>query len=326
LWVDKKAPVTTNDRLASGNYSESAKITLDARDPDSGVAYTHYRLDGGGEESGTTVMTSVPGPHTLLYWSADAVGNIEGQQSVGFNVGPHAPYARIVQPAVPPVVKRHDNIHFKGAFSDVSTHTAQWWFWTDNGRELSMNQEFDCNDLTVGDHTIALQVVCTQVGAFSDPVSFQLSVAPGYGTSVYRFYNRQTGTHFYTADFAERDKVMRMPGYSFDGWAYFVNQDSAENDTPLYRFYNKKNGTHFYTADQREKDRLVATMGATYQLDGVAYYVASTPGPFSPVVWRFYNFRTGTHFYTADAAEKANVQNNMKGTYSLDGPAFYLAP
>jgi Repeat of unknown function (DUF5648) len=43
-------------------------------------------------------------------------------------------------------------------------------------------------------------------------------------------------------------------------------------------------------------------------------------------VWRFYNFRTGTHFYTADLAEKANVENNMRNTYSPDGPGFYLAP
>ena len=46
----------------------------------------------------------------------------------------------------------------------------------------------------------------------------------------------------------------------------------------------------------------------------------------STTVWRFFNVRTGTHFYTADPAEKANVQANLSAIYHLDGPAFYLAP
>jgi hypothetical protein len=145
---------------------------------------------------------------------------------------------------------------------------------------------------------------------------------------VWRFYNFRTGTHFYTADANEKNNVaanMRNT-YSLDGIGYTVNTANPDNSTWLYRFYNKKTGTHFYTADAAEKANVENNMRATYVLDGPAYKVCSTNVAGATTVWRFYNFRTGTHFYTADAAEKANVLNNMRNTYSLDGPGFFLAP
>jgi hypothetical protein len=114
--------------------------------------------------------------------------------------------------------------------------------------------------------------------------------------------------------------------YHLDGVAYNVNAADPDNSAPLYRFYNVRTGTHFYTADTAERDRILATMGSTYHLDGPAYNVCLTNVADSTTVWRFYNRRTGTHFYTADAAEKASVLANLGSIYSLDGPAFYLAP
>ena len=43
---------------------------------------------------------------------------------------------------------------------------------------------------------------------------------------------------------------------------------------PVYRFYNTKNGSHFYTASEAEKVRVQSKLSSTYQLDGVAFYVA----------------------------------------------------
>lgn len=145
---------------------------------------------------------------------------------------------------------------------------------------------------------------------------------------VYRFYNMRTGTHFYTADTAERDRVIATLGGTFhlDGVSYNVNTANPYNSSPLYRFYNVRTGTHFYTADTAERDRIIATMGGTYHLDGPAYNVCPTNVAGSTTVWRFYNKRTGTHFYTADAAEKATVLATLGAIYALDGPAFYLAP
>jgi hypothetical protein len=114
--------------------------------------------------------------------------------------------------------------------------------------------------------------------------------------------------------------------YSFDGVGYTINASNSANSKPLYRFYNMRTGTHFYTADEGEKNNVLNNMRSTYHLDGVAYYVSPEQVAGSTMVLRFYNMRTGTHFYTADNNEALRILNDMKGTYSLDGPAFYLAP
>src|SRR5204863_8676439 len=48
----------------------------------SGVAATHYILDGGADTTGTTVTIAADGQHTLAFWSVDKAGNVEGQHSV----------------------------------------------------------------------------------------------------------------------------------------------------------------------------------------------------------------------------------------------------
>lgn len=152
--------------------------------------------------------------------------------------------------------------------------------------------------------------------------------APSPLMPVWRFYNFRTGTHFYTADPAEMANVQNnmKSVYSLDGVCYTVNTANTANSTILYRFYNMKTGSHFYTADPAEKTRIESTMGSTYRLDGPAYSVASTNVAGATTVWRFYNMKTGTHFYTADTVERDRVLNTMKSIYSLDGPAYYLAP
>jgi hypothetical protein len=93
---------------------------------------------------------------------------------------------------------------------------------------------------------------------------------------VYRFYNFRQGVHFYTASETERANVIATLGgtYRLEGVAYRVNTANPSNRTPLYRFYNFRNGVHFYTASETEKANVVATLGSTYRLEGVAYYLA----------------------------------------------------
>jgi hypothetical protein len=99
----------------------------------------------------------------------------------------------------------------------------------------------------------------------------------------------------------------------------------AATPVPVWRFYNLRTGTHFYTADAAERDRVLATMGATYHLDGPAWNV-NTASPCNSVpLYRFYNLRTGTHFYTASDSEKNTVLATMASTYKLDGPAYYVS-
>ena len=82
--------------------------------------------------------------------------------------------------------------------------------------------------------------------------------------------------------------------------------------TRVFRFYNIKNGVHFYTASEAEKDNTLANLSATYKYEGVAYTLNSAPGAGNDTpLYRFYNMKTGVHFYTASEAEKNSVIANL---------------
>lgn len=91
---------------------------------------------------------------------------------------------------------------------------------------------------------------------------------------------------------------------------------------PVYRFYNRNNGSHFYTASESEKDNVLNTLSNVYTLDGVAYSVNLGNSANSSPLYRFYNKRNGSHFYTASVSEKDSVIANLAATYAYDGPAY----
>lgn len=93
-----------------------------------------------------------------------------------------------------------------------------------------------------------------------------------------------------------------------------------------HRFYNFQNETHSYTASEAEKANVLATLRWKYRYDGPAYNVSATPVAGATAVWRFYNRKVGTHFYTASVAERDYVASALCGTWTFEGPGYYLAP
>jgi hypothetical protein len=90
--------------------------------------------------------------------------------------------------------------------------------------------------------------------------------------NVYRFYNTQTGTHFYTSSEAEREDVTNNnAAFVYEGIAYQAYAGDTASNTALYRFFNTETGNHFYTAVDAERDS-VQTMGQ-FSYEGIAYYV-----------------------------------------------------
>lgn len=81
---DASPPVSSASVATS--YALAATITIDATDPVSGVATTYHAVDAGAITTGAVVHVTAPGPHTLLYWSVDTAGNVEGAQAAGFLV------------------------------------------------------------------------------------------------------------------------------------------------------------------------------------------------------------------------------------------------
>lgn len=94
---------------------------------------------------------------------------------------------------------------------------------------------------------------------------------------IWRFYKPSTGTHFYTADPVEMNNVKNTMAniYTYEGPAYEVSRGGGAGYMPVWRFYRPNTGTHLYTADAGEMSTIVNTLGATYKLDGVAFYVGT---------------------------------------------------
>ncbi|MRS12738.1 MAG: hypothetical protein EG823_06670 [Actinobacteria bacterium] len=147
---------------------------------------------------------------------------------------------------------------------------------------------------------------------------------PPAKTTVYRFYNLKNGSHFYTDSHQEKLNILqKWPDiYKFEGVGY--EYDATKATQLLYRFYNKINGSHFYTASAQEAENVIAKYSDIYQYDGPTYPVSPikvTPGG---TVYRFYNVKNGSHFYTASEDERNTVMVKWPNVFLYEGEAFYL--
>jgi hypothetical protein len=144
--------------------------------------------------------------------------------------------------------------------------------------------------------------------------------------TVYRFYNKKNGTHFYTDSVAERDHVIATwpTVFTYEGPAYYV-KPSADT-SPLYRFYNKISSSHFYTSSAEEAEHVKATWPNVFTYEGPTYRVSVAPGPGKSPVYRFYNKKNGSHFYTASGEEAEHVKAAWPDVYQYEGPAFWITP
>lgn len=135
--------------------------------------------------------------------------------------------------------------------------------------------------------------------------------ASGALAPVYRFYNTQTGAHFYTASNSERDHVLATwPQFVYEGVAFFVAGTPASGTIPIHRFYNTQTGAHFYTASVAERDKIIATL-PQFVYEGSVYDAFSDAEPGTVKLYRFFNSQTGAHFYTTQDDERDAVDQHL---------------
>ncbi|MRS12076.1 MAG: hypothetical protein EG823_03275 [Actinobacteria bacterium] len=94
---------------------------------------------------------------------------------------------------------------------------------------------------------------------------------------------------------------------------------------PVYRFYNEANGSHFYTASESERDTVRAKYAATYTYEGAAYSINTANAANCAPLYRFYNNKSGSHFYTPSESERDAVIAKWSGTYTYEGPAYCVS-
>jgi plastocyanin len=72
---------------SSGNYLDSATVTISATDTGSGVASTEYKLDAGAWTAyGAPVVVNTPGDHMVSYRATDVAGNVSDEGMAMFTV------------------------------------------------------------------------------------------------------------------------------------------------------------------------------------------------------------------------------------------------
>lgn len=145
------------------------------------------------------------------------------------------------------------------------------------------------------------------VGPAPAPIAGQL--AP-----VYRFWSDTYRGHFYTINPAERDAViLDYPDHvwRYEGVDYGAFTTKQPGTVPVHRFWSAAFSGHFYTTSAAERKNILATYPThIWQSEGVAYYVypMNTSVASTKPVARFWSATNRHHFYTADAAEAAQVR------------------
>jgi uncharacterized protein (DUF1800 family) len=174
-----------------------------------------------------------------------------------------------------------------------------------------------------GDWTAALaRMVMVTAGFFA--ACFSTAALAVDASPVFRFYNSRTGTHFYTISGAERDSVLaNYPWFAFEGTVYYGYTSLQPGTTPVYRFYNTKTGTHFYTQSEGEKSYVIATY-PVFTYEGPVYYAPPTGGAGGTTpLFRFFNTKTGAHFYTTSADERDHVTATWPW-FAYENVAYYV--
>ena len=122
--------------------------------------------------------------------------------------------------------------------------------------------------------------------------------ADNEGLEMYRLYNPNSGEHFYTANWNEKEMLSRV-GWRYEGSGWVAPLKGQD----VYRMYNPNAGDHHYTLNANERDFLIKS---GWRYEGVAW---KSSGQYP--LYRLYNpnARAGSHHYTLSEAEKVHLTN-----------------
>lgn len=117
---------------------------------------------------------------------------------------------------------------------------------------------------------------------FYQGATFEQAHSSTGSTPVFRFYNTDTGHHFFTTSQAEKDMVQKestdpsygQPGlwpFVYEGIAFNAFADANHRDAlPVYRFYSAELNRHFFTGSAAEANEIQLT--GQWISEGVGYW------------------------------------------------------
>jgi hypothetical protein len=141
---------------------------------------------------------------------------------------------------------------------------------------------------------------------------------------VYHFKRTTAEKHFYTMSKAEKEQLLKDKSWAYVGVAFYAYPDDSDPDCkPVYRFWSDRLKSHFYTISEGEKNGLIGVWGWIYEgVSFFAYPVGEGPD-WSLPVYRFWSSKYGSHYYTIDEADKANLIKNSSNFWTFENAGWY---
>lgn len=140
---------------------------------------------------------------------------------------------------------------------------------------------------------------------------------------VHRFFNQDTGRHFYTGSKEEGEFVLNtLDSFLLEESSSFFSASPNEWSTsPVYRFFNQDTGVHFYTINEEEKDNIIENLDQ-FSFEGTGFHAWNSDiAPTNSVeLHRFFNPDTGAHFFSL--SEEAEFVRNNLPQFQYEGVAF----
>jgi lysyl endopeptidase len=142
---------------------------------------------------------------------------------------------------------------------------------------------------------------------------------------VYRFYNRNNDSHFYTKSVTESNNIKQfLTHYRYEGPAFNASSIGTAGLSPVYRFYNTASDSHFFTISATERTNILTNL-KHYRDEGIAWYAQEIEGNGAIPLYRFYNTAADVHFFTSSETEKDSIIANLKH-FRFEGIRYYVQP
>ncbi|MEL6579500.1 MAG: peptidylprolyl isomerase [Cyanobacteria bacterium J06621_12] len=145
------------------------------------------------------------------------------------------------------------------------------------------------------------------------------------GSSVFRFFDPDTGIHFYADSESERSELeSSQPDYISEA-ATYRTVDPLTGDSraqEVVGLLNQDTGAYLYTTSENELSFIEDNLD-NYSIDEDQSFFAFAEEQAGTIpIYRFLNTDTDTHFFTASEAERQSIEDSLPN-YNAEGIAFY---
>lgn len=168
-------PPTTSDNSPSTWQNTDFTVTLTCTDSDSGCRETLYSIDGGMMQTGTSILISEEGDHTIEYYSIDNAGNEEIPETTHAKLDKTSPAISIISPEPKDYIQT-EIVFLNIASTDVPSGIASTTV-TIDGTTI-VDDKIDLRTLTLGPHTLTIEAVDIAGNKATRSITFNIKPVP----------------------------------------------------------------------------------------------------------------------------------------------------